>query len=194
MAYTDPMPSLPGQIGSDGLSAVARTEGRHAWLWVLWLAWMLGGAPGCSSAPNTAVPLPVARGVGSGERALRQTVIDHPAVAVARDLVGAPYRYGGATPDGFDCSGLVYYAYAKAGIRVPRTSTEQYRRALPVRVAELRAGDLLFFRLYPPKVSHVGIYAGEGRFIHAPSRGKRVTTANLASPYWRERLVGAGRF
>lgn len=177
-----------------GLPAVARAGGLHAWLWALSLAWMLVGAPGCSSAPNTAAPKPVAHGVASGERALRPEVTDHPAVAVARDLVGVPYRYGGATPDGFDCSGLVYYSYAKAGIRVPRTSTEQYRRAQAVQLSELRAGDLLFFNVSLAKVSHVGIYAGEGRFIHAPSSGKRVSATDLASPYWRERLVGVGRF
>jgi len=189
------MPSLWGQNGPRGLPAVTRAGGPRPWLWALSLVWMLGGAPGCSSAPNTAAPKPVAHGVvESGERAPRQAVTDHPAVAVARDLVGAPYRYGGATPDGFDCSGLVYYSYGQAGIRVPRTSTEQYRRARPVRMAELRAGDLLFFNVSPRKVSHVGIYLGGGVFIHAPSSGKRVSTTALASPYWRERLVGAGRF
>lgn len=177
-----------------GQAGVTRAGDLCAWLRAVSLVWMFGGALGCSSAPSTAVPSPVAHGVESDERARRQEVTGHPAAVVARDLVGAPYRYGGATPDGFDCSGLVYYSYGQVGIRVPRTSTDQYRRARPVRMAELRAGDLLFFNVSPRKVSHVGIYVGQGRFIHAPSSGKRVSTTALASPYWRERLVGAGRF
>ena len=118
----------------------------------------------------------------------------NPVIAMARNMLGAPYRYGGADPSGFDCSGLVSYVYRSAGIRVPRTSQEQYRQSFPVATDQLRAGDLLFFRLRPPKVSHVAIYAGEGRFIHAPSSGKRVSYASLENPYWKQHLIGAGRF
>lgn len=113
--------------------------------------------------------------------------------AAAR-VVGAPYRYGGSTPRGFDCSGLVYYAHRQAGISVPRTTDAQLRRARPVPLHDLRAGDLLFFELEGKKVSHVGIYAGAGRFIHAPSTGKRVSYASSHSPFWRRRLISAGRF
>jgi cell wall-associated NlpC family hydrolase len=115
-------------------------------------------------------------------------------VANARDMLGAPYRYGGNSPRGFDCSGLVNYAYRHAGILVPRTSSDQYRYALKVPLHNLQSGDLLFFRLLPPKVSHVGIYDRDGRFIHAPSSGKVVSYASLDNPYWRDHLIGAGRF
>ncbi|SHJ39449.1 Cell wall-associated hydrolase, NlpC family [Malonomonas rubra DSM 5091] len=115
-------------------------------------------------------------------------------IATARRMLGTPYRYGGADPRGFDCSGLVSYAYRSVGIRVPRTSSEQFRQAEPVKAKNLKSGDLLFFRLSPPKVSHVAIYDGDGRFIHAPSSGKRVSYASLENPYWRQHLVGAGRF
>ncbi len=115
-------------------------------------------------------------------------------ISTARRMLGTPYRYGGAGPDGFDCSGLVHYAYQRAGIQVPRTSSEQYRQATTVDLANLQAGDLLFFRLAPPKVSHVAIYDRQGRFIHAPSSGKQVSYASLDNPYWRKHLVGAGRF
>ncbi|MEN8170025.1 MAG: C40 family peptidase [Pseudomonadota bacterium] len=118
---------------------------------------------------------------------------DHPAAAIATKMLGKPYRYGGASPRGFDCSGLVYYAYHKAGYKVPRTSQQQYRNSLPVKQAQMREGDLLFFRI-EGKVSHVGVYLGNNMFIHAPSSSKRVTIASLDSPYWKPRLTKTGRF
>ncbi|MGD2055287.1 MAG: C40 family peptidase [Gammaproteobacteria bacterium] len=117
----------------------------------------------------------------------------HPGLAIARNMVGTPYLYGGASPRGFDCSGLVYYSYRKAGITVPRTSGEQYRQSERVTLSDLRPGDLVFFRLSRNKPSHVGIYAGSGRFIHAPSGGKRVSYASLTDSYWEARVIGAGR-
>lgn len=115
------------------------------------------------------------------------------ALAIAVDMVGTPYRYGGTSPDGFDCSGLVYYAYSKVGIQTPRTTTAQYRQTKRVPVADLQPGDLVFFTLSRGSISHVGIYLGDGRFVHAPSSGKRVGYASLHNPYWRSRLSGAGR-
>lgn len=115
------------------------------------------------------------------------------AARTASSLVGSPYRYGGHSPDGFDCSGLVYYAYRAAGLSVPRTSTQQFRAAKPIPITAARAGDLLFFR-YERKVSHVGIYLGDQRFVHAPSSGKHVSVASLTDAHYREHFVGAGRF
>ena len=123
---------------------------------------------------------------------LRSGVGEH-AARTASSLVGSPYRYGGHSPDGFDCSGLVYYAYRAAGLSVPRTSTQQFRAATPIPITAARAGDLLFFR-YERKVSHVGIYLGDQRFVHAPSSGKAVSVANLTDAHYREHFVGAGRF
>jgi len=119
----------------------------------------------------------------------------HPqrALAIAVDMIGTPYHYGGASPRGFDCSGLVYYTYGKAGIPAPRTTTAQYHQTKRVPVSDLRPGDLVFFALSRGNISHVGIYAGDGRFVHAPSSGKRVTYGSLRNPYWRTRLSGAGR-
>jgi cell wall-associated NlpC family hydrolase len=124
------------------------------------------------------------------------TGIDYgdPVVAAAARVAGAPYRYGGYTPRGFDCSGLVYYAHRQVGISVPRTTGGQLRHARRVALDNLRPGDVLFFQLEGKKVSHVGIYAGAGSFIHAPSTGKHVSYASLMSEFWRNRLVGAGRF
>jgi len=112
---------------------------------------------------------------------------------IAQSQAGAPYRYGGSSPRGFDCSGLVYYAYRKAGVRVPRTTREQYRHAEHISLADIRRGDLLFFKLSSRGISHVGIYTGKGRFIHAPSSGKRVMYSSLENPYWKHRLLAAGR-
>ena len=118
-------------------------------------------------------------------------------VSAAMAQVGVPYRYGGASPmQGFDCSGLVSYVFAQQGIRVPRTAAQQFVAATPVRERDLKPGDLVFFRLAGPKaeVSHVGIYAGAGRFVHAPQSGRRVSEANLDDEYYRPRLAGFGRF
>jgi len=119
--------------------------------------------------------------------------ISHPAVAVAEQMIGKPYHYGGASPDkGFDCSGLVFYAFQHAGIKVPRTSHTQFVDAFPVNPHALRQGDLLFFSI-SGKISHVGIYIGNNTFIHAPSSGKAVSYASLSNPYWRDHLIKAGR-
>lgn len=113
---------------------------------------------------------------------------------VARSYVGVPYRFGGADADGFDCSGLVQFAYSQVGIGVPRTVREQYRNARPVPFARLSPGDLLFFKLGTQGISHVGIYAGSGRFVHAPRGGKDVSVAELSTPFWKDRLMAAGRY
>ena len=110
-------------------------------------------------------------------------------------LVGTPYRYGGNTPDsGFDCSGLVTYVYRDMlDLRLPRTSRElanvQGPRIDPERLA---AADLVFFGS-KGNVSHVGIYVGEGRFVHAPSTGGTVRLDRLDGPYWRDNYSGAKR-
>jgi cell wall-associated NlpC family hydrolase len=118
---------------------------------------------------------------------------NHEALAVAENMRGVPYRYGGADPRGFDCSGLVYYAYRKAGIHSPRSTSDQYRFSTRVPLTELRPGDLVFFAISRNKPSHVGIYAGQGKFIHAPSSGKAVSYAFLDDYYWKEKLIGTGR-
>ncbi len=98
-------------------------------------------------------------------------------------MLGQPYRYGGAAPGGFDCSGLVAYAAGGAGIRVPRTAAEQMGAGMPLARGEVRAGDLVFMHL-AHKELHVGIAIDEERFIHAPSAGGRVRIDSLASaPY-----------
>ncbi len=112
---------------------------------------------------------------------------------LAKSLLGNPYKYGGASPKGFDCSGLVYYTHGKLGIRTPRTSLQQYKNAKNIKLSKLHSGDLVFFTLNKANVSHVGIYLGNGRFIHAPKSGKRVTVNNLNDDFWRPRIVSGGR-
>jgi cell wall-associated NlpC family hydrolase len=133
---------------------------------------------GCSSSPERSGPAGAT----------------HDGLAEAARMVGRPYRYGGTGPNSFDCSGLVYYAYRKAGIPVPRTTRDQYRHAEHIPVSGIRPGDLLFFRIHSRGISHVAIYAGQGRIIHAPSSGGQVTYGELDSPYWRQRLAAAGRY
>ena len=114
------------------------------------------------------------------------------AAIVAVSQLGVPYRYGGSTTQGFDCSGLVHYAYAKAGKSIPRTSAGQWQNLRPVRADRLRVGDILFFKI-EGSVSHVGLYLGSRRFVQAPSSGREVTIAELDSAYYRKAFVRGGR-
>ena len=139
---------------------------------------------GCSSTPT------VSR--SHAPHAMRTTVGSEIAMR-ALSLLGAPYRYGADGPDAFDCSGLVRYIHSQVGIATPRTAAEQFSAAQPVRLSGLTPGDLLFFKIDGRRVSHVAIYAGEGRFIHAPQTGRPVELRTLDDEYYRPRLAGAGR-
>ncbi len=112
--------------------------------------------------------------------------------ALATTKLGSPYRYGARGPDAFDCSGLVYYSYRAAGLSVPRTAAQQYRAARAVPVDKARRGDLLFFST-GGHISHVGIYLGGDRFVHAPASGRPVTISRLDEDWYRQHFAGAGR-
>jgi murein DD-endopeptidase len=112
----------------------------------------------------------------------------------AISLLGSPYKWGGSGPTQFDCSGLVRFVYAEIGVDVPRTAAEQYSSARRINLSDIAPGDLLFFRISGRRVSHVAIYAGEGRFIHAPQTGRPVELRTMDDEFYRPRLVGAGRF
>ena len=99
------------------------------------------------------------------------------AVRIAAAELGVPYRYGGSSPSGFDCSGLVAYVYAKLGIRLPHNAAAQYSYGRSVDRGHLKPGDLVFFH----GLGHVGLYIGQGRMIHAPQSGERVSIQSLAS-------------
>ena len=112
---------------------------------------------------------------------------------IAQQQIGVNYRYGGMNPTtGFDCSGLVFYSYTQAGVSVPRTSREQFSAARKISLADAQPGDVVFFQ-DQEKLSHVGIYLGQRRFIHAPSSGRTVSVANIDAPYYQEHLVAVGR-
>ena len=115
-------------------------------------------------------------------------------IKIAKAQLGKPYHYGGRKPEtGFDCSGLINYSYKKAGVSVPRTTSQLYRASKRIKRNHLKAGDLVFFRINRHKISHVGLYLGNNKFIHAPSSGKKVNIANLKDKYWSSRFSKGGR-
>ena len=131
----------------------------------------------CANAPVARVD---ARGAAAADQALK--------------MVGKPYRFGGSTPSrGFDCSGLVQYSFRQAGVALPRDTEQQRRASASIRVSSLRRGDLVFFNEGWRRNSHVGIYLGSGKFVHAPSSGGHVRTESLDSPYWKKHLSDARR-
>ena len=117
-------------------------------------------------------------------------------VQTARGFIGIPYKWGGdSRNEGFDCSGLTMTVYQLNGLDLPRTSRQQWHAGTPVRRRELVRGDLVFFATTGGKrVSHVGIYVGENRFIHAPGKGKTIRVASLSNDYYRKRYLGGRRY
>jgi len=117
-----------------------------------------------------------------------------PLVAAALEHLGVRYRWGGTDPKrGFDCSGLVVYAAQSLGVTLPRTAATQARIGVAVKKSELQAGDLVFFNTRGARYSHVGIYAGNGNFIHAPRTGAVVRIESMRASYWSKRYTGARR-
>jgi cell wall-associated NlpC family hydrolase len=114
-------------------------------------------------------------------------------VRTAESLLGAPYREGGALPDGFDCSGLVNYVFARHGIAVPRDVQRQAAAGVPVARDEVRPGDLLFFSTTGSGPTHVAIAIDGTRFIHAPKSGAVVRMESLTLSYWATRFLEARR-
>lgn len=111
----------------------------------------------------------------------------------AQQYLGVPYAWGGASPAGFDCSGFVYYVYTNYGISLPRVADEQYDAGHRVPLSTIQPGDLVFYSTYAPGPSHVGIYAGNGQFIHASSGAGEVTLTAMSKPYYQARFLGAFR-
>jgi cell wall-associated NlpC family hydrolase len=115
-------------------------------------------------------------------------------VVHALALVDVPYRYGGRTPAGFDCSGFVGYVFSESlGLALPRRAEDISRIGRTREKADLTPGDLVFFNTLGHRFSHVGIYVGDGQFVHAPARRGRVRIERLGDPYWTARYNGARR-
>jgi cell wall-associated NlpC family hydrolase len=122
--------------------------------------------------------------------AVRKPTIGQRAAKIAVREVGVPYRWGGASPaSGFDCSGLVYWTYARLGIALPHSSYALYDQGRRISRSRMKAGDLLFFY----GLGHVGIYIGRGRMVHAPHSGTRVQIVRLRSSSYGARIVGVRR-
>jgi len=154
------------------------------------------GLSACSSAPKSYAPIVETAGSRTVTSSSSKSTLDSKGAkifSIAQNFLGVPYRYGGVDPSGFDCSGLVQFSHRHVGVNVPRTTAEQYKAVHPVTRSELKPGDLIFFRIQR-RVSHVGIYAGQGKFIHAPSSGKHVKFSDLNGPYWQKRVAKMGRF
>ena len=146
---------------------------------ILLLALALGS---CATTPP-----PPAASAGSTKPGNAAPPADR-AAALAAKMVGKPYKYGGSSPSGFDCSGLVQYSFKHAGVSLPHNTVQQRSASRPINLAELRRGDLLFFNQEGKKYGHVGIYLGDGKFVHAPSSGKSVRSDALSNPYWKKHL------
>ena len=125
--------------------------------------------------------------INSGSSYISNRIISN-----AMDYLGVPYVFGGTSPYGFDCSGYVQYVFANAGISLPRTADVQYEVGTPVSTTELVAGDLVFFTTYTWGASHVGIYLGDNKFIHASS-SRGIAVDSLGSSYWSSHYIGARR-
>lgn len=114
-------------------------------------------------------------------------------VLEALGQVGRPYRYGGTTPDGFDCSGLTQYVYRQIGIQLPRSSRDQHGAGRTIKLSQAEPGDLLFYSFTGRGIDHVAIYLGDDQAVHAPASGRAVIVASVHLPYWQARFVDAVR-
>jgi cell wall-associated NlpC family hydrolase len=132
-----------------------------------------------TSHPDGRAPAGAPRYLDPSERAAR----------LALRMVGTPYRWGGESPGGFDCSGLIRWAYGRVGVDLPHNSNALYGIGRVVSPATLETGDVLFFT----GLGHVGLYLGGGRMVHAPYSGKSVEIVNLAASRYGARLIGARR-
>jgi len=163
------------------------------------LALLLGA---CASTPRVSAPDGGAPRslTGAGSTRLSSPATDPRSAMIANALgqLGQPYQYGGAAPGGFDCSGLVFYAAAGAGVQVPRTASEQRRWGTAAARNELEPGDLIFMHLSGKKhlsreELHVGIALGGSRFIHAPASGGRVRIDSIAAAPYAQAFIAARR-
>lgn len=150
-------------------------------------------APPTAAPPVVAVvPAPKAGPAIPGVPA-RGTPDGYALSSAALSLRGAPYRFGGTDPNGFDCSGLVSYVFGQHGLKMPREARDQFKVGKTVPRDRLEPGDLVFFTTVAPGASHVGIAIGGDQFVHAPSERGVVRVDQLSTQYWASRFIGAKR-
>ena len=145
-----------------------------------------------SKAADTASPTVAAASVDAEAPKAKESIKAR-LLRVAQRMLAVPYRFGGTTLWGLDCSGFVQKAFAFLDLDLPRTAREQFREGAKIAKADLSPGDLVFFRTYANYPSHVGIYLGDNRFVHASSRDRKVTIESLDTPYYLKRYIGAKR-
>lgn len=150
---------------------------RHRFIPALTCYFTLTVLAGCGHAPAV-----------DSAPTLASRAADH-----ALTMVGKPYRYGGNTPKGFDCSGLVQYSYGRVGVKLPHGTRSLQQMSRPVSRNKLQRGDLVFFTQEGRKSSHVALYLGSGRFVHSPSTGKNVYVAGFNELYWQRHFTEARR-
>jgi cell wall-associated NlpC family hydrolase len=164
---------------------------RRALLAVVALA-----AATAACASGRAVPRPFPEPATAPEITAKRPSGDafgHRLAATALEFRGVPYRNGGITPAGFDCSGLVRYVLARHGLAIPRQTRDQFTAGDRVGRRDVRAGDLVFFSTVGRGASHVGIALDDDEFVHAPSSRGVVRVERLTTEYWRSRFIGARR-
>ncbi|MFZ5989683.1 MAG: NlpC/P60 family protein [Bacillota bacterium] len=127
-----------------------------------------------------------------GRNTAKEIKVDE-VLQMAKSFQGVPYVWGGTSPSGFDCSGFTHYVMLQNGIVIQRVSSSQYYDGIWVSKSDLKPGDLVFFSTYKPGPSHVGIYIGDGQFIHASSGADKVVISDFNKSYYQERYVGAKR-
>ena len=170
------------------------------WLLVLALACGSVQAAPTSSEPlsqNRLTEILKERGLGSNLQSMGQSVATNTSTVIntAMGMIGIPYRFGGTSAEtGFDCSGFVRAIYQDTmGHLLPRKADDQAKATQKIDKKELKPGDLVFFNTMRRTFSHVGIYVGDGQFIHSPSKGKSVRVENMNTSYWAKRFNGARR-
>ena len=139
----------------------------------------------CASGGAVPRPFPAPHGPSASGR--------NDVIGTALSLRGVPYRNGGATPDGFDCSGFTQYVFLRHGVAIPREVRDQFQLGTSVRGEDVRAGDLLFFATTGPGPTHVAIAVDNDAFVHAPSSTGVVRVERLSGAYWSRRFLGARR-
>lgn len=185
----EPVPGAPPPLADPQESTLATGEWKPPTEAELAeLARAVNVADTASPAVAAVSAAPEAPKAGKADESIKDRLL-----RVAHRMLEVPYRFGGTTLWGLDCSGFVQKTFAFLHLDLPRSAREQFREGTKVAKADLSPGDLVFFRTYAKYPSHVGIYLGDNRFVHASSRDRKVTVESLDTPYYVKRYIGAKR-